>query len=160
MDLSISKIQPVNNATEIINVIHSAFKRYESDAMPSSALAETATTIEENINRDGIEIIGAYVNNQLVGVVKISEQPTNLYFSRLSVLPSHQKRGIASKLIAYVEGIAAQRHLSFVQCKVRKSEQDNIRLYEKLGYYIISEENTTSPTGFLIETVTMEKRLT
>ena len=152
----IKSIKTVTNSKQIIEVIHAAFKRYESDPMPSSALSETSAMIEENI-KDGVVILGAYVNEQLVGVVKVTNQKDYLYFSRLAVLPTYQGRGIASSLVAYIEIIACEKKIHVVQCKVRKSETDNIGLYQKLGYIITKEELTTSPTGFVIPTVTMEK---
>lgn len=151
-------IKPITNATDIITIIHAAFKRYESDPIPSSALAETAETIKENV-ASGTEIFAAYKSDTLVGIMKVTKQLQSLYFSRLSVLPSYQNQGIATALINYLNTLAAERNVSTIQCKVRKSEQDNIRLYKKLGYDIISEEITMSPTGYAIETVTMQKEL-
>ena len=49
--------------------------------------------------------------------------------------------------------------MPYVRCKVRKSEGDNISLYKKLGYHISQEEVMTSPLGFVMETVTMEKKI-
>lgn len=152
----IDSIQPVIDSKHIIEVIHAAFKRYETNPMPSSALSETSTTIEENI-KEGMLIFGAYANEQLVGVVKVTKQKDHLYFSRLAVLPTHQGKGIASSLIAYIENEAMKEKIGCVQCKVRKTETDNIRLYQKLGYSITKEELTTSPIGLVMATLTMEK---
>jgi len=153
----INIIETVTNSKQIIDVIHAAYKRYESDPMPSSALLETSAMIEENI-KDGIVILGAYVNQQLVGVVKVTNQKGFIYFSRLAVLPTYQGKGIASSLVAYIEKIASEKNINIVQCKVRKSETDNIGFYQKLGYSITKEEITTSTTGFVMATVTMEKK--
>lgn len=150
-------IQPATNATAIIRVLHAAFQHYENDPMPSSALAETAESIATDL-QSGIEIFGAYLHDELVGILKLTTKENALYFSRLSVPPSYQKRGIASTLVNYVSTLSQERAIPVIQCKVRKNEISNIRLYEKLGYTIISEEITMSPTGFPIETVTMEKR--
>ena len=152
----LKSIETVTNSKQIIDVIHAAYKRYETDPMPSSALLETSTMIDENI-KDGIVILGAYVNEQLVGVVKVTNQNNCLYFSRLAVLPTYQKKGIASSLVAAIEKVAAEKNIHVVQCKVRKTETNNIRFYQKLGYSITKEELTTSPTGFVMATVTMEK---
>ena len=152
----IKSIETVTNSKQIIEVIHVAYKRYELDPMPSSALLETSAMIDENI-KNGIVILGAYVNEQLVGVVKINNQNNCLYFSRLAVLPTYQKKGIASSLVTAIERVAAEKNIHVVQCKVRKTETDNIRFYQKLGYSITKEELTTSPTGFVMAIVTMEK---
>ena len=77
----------------------------------------------------------------------------------MAVLPAFQGKGIASSLVAYIEKVATEKNIDIVQCKVRKSETHNIRLYKRLGYSITTEEMTTSPTGFVMETVTMEKKI-
>ena len=151
-------IQPVTNSEQIIDVIHAAFKRYEMDPMPSSALSETSTTIDEDI-KNGILIFGAYKKEALVGVIKVTVYKNHLYFSRLAVLPAEQGKGFASALVSYIEDIATKQQIRCITCKVRKSEMDNIRLYTKLGYHITKEETSTSPLGFVMSTVTMEKEI-
>ena len=154
----IETIQPVTNSEQIIEVIHAAFKRYETDPMPSSALSETSTTIEKEL-KDGILIFGSYIKEALVGVIKVTLYSDHLYFSRLAVIPSAQGKGIASAIIAYIENFAIKQQIHHITCKVRKSEADNIRLYTKLGYQITKEEMTTSPLGFVMSAVTMEKNI-
>lgn len=152
------KFQQLTDAVRITEVMHAAFARYSDDPMPSSALQETAKTIVKNM-ADGIDIYGTSIDEELVAIVKVEPHDKMYYFSRLSVLPSMQGRGIASALVAHIEAIAAANDAHLMQCKVRKSETKNIALYEKLGYRIVREELTTSPTNFTIETVTMEKKL-
>ena len=154
----IESIQPVSNSEQIINVIHAAFKRYELDPMPSSSLFETSATIEEEM-KNGKLIFGAFAKDSLVGVIKVTKYSDHLYFSRLAVIPSEQGKGIASSLVAYIEELAAKQQINHISCQVRKSEADNIRLYSKLGYQITKEEMSTSPLGFVMPLVTMEKKL-
>ena len=45
------KIDTNINPTEAINVIHQAFKRYETDPQPSSALSETEKTIQNDFTQ-------------------------------------------------------------------------------------------------------------
>lgn len=151
-------IKTVTDSEQIIAVIHAAFKRYESDAMPSSALSETSQTIERDL-KNGIVIFGAYVNEVLVGVVKVTSSKEQLYFSRLAVNPTEQGKGMASALVAHIENYAANHKIFCITCKVRKSESDNIRLYTKLGYNITKEEITSSPFGYVMSVVTMEKTI-
>ena len=154
----IESIQPVSNSEQIIKVIHAAFKRYKLDPMPSSALFETSATIEEEM-KNGKLIFGAFTKNSLVGVIKVTKNIDHLYFSRLAVIPSEQGKGFASALIAYIEDLAANEQINRITCQVRKSEADNIRLYSKLGYQITNKEITTSPLGFVMPLVTMEKKI-
>ena len=154
----IESIQSVTNSEQIINVIHAAFKRYEADPMPSSAKSETSVTIEEEM-KNGKLIFGAFAKGSLVGVIKVTKYSDHLYFSRLAVIPSEQGKGIASALVAYIENLAANESINRITCLVRKSETDNIRLYTKLGYQITKEEITTSPLGYVMPLVTMEKEI-
>lgn len=149
-------INIVTDGQQILHVIHAAFKRYEQDPMPSSALVETKATIERELF-NGVLMFGAEMDAQLVGVVKATCYKDHVYFSRLAVLPEFQGQGIASALVKFVERFAEKEQTPTVRCKVRKSEKDNIRLYKKLGFHISKEEIMTSPLGFVMETVTMEK---
>ena len=151
-------IRSVTDGEQIIEVIHAAFKRYEDDPMPSSALTETASTIKKELESN-VLILGAEVLGQLAGVVKVTCFTDHFYFSRLAVLPEFQGKGIASVLVRFIERLAIKEQTLHVRCKVRKSEGDNIRLYKKLGYHISQEEVMTSPLGFVMETVTMEKEV-
>lgn len=151
-------IQICTNTEEIISVIHQAFKRYETDLIPSSALVETADSLQNELHK-GLLIFGVYDQEQLVAVVKCEQKQNSLYFSRLAVLPAYLGKGMARALIQCIEQYAVQKQLSAVMCKVRKSEEGNIRLYEKLGYIIVSEEMTVSKTGKSIPTVTMVKQV-
>lgn len=146
----------VTNPEQIITVIHAAFKRYETDPMPSSALNETSATIDCELQA-GIVILGAYVDAQLVGVVKVHIGENDCYFSRLAVLPSFQGKGIGSCLVRAIETIVGEKQINRIQCKVRKSETNNIHFYQKIGYKVIEEQFTTSPSGFTMPTVLMEK---
>ena len=151
-------IRRVSNSQQILEVIHAAFKRYEQDPMPSSALVETKATIEQEL-LDGVLMFGMEKDAQLVGVVKVIRLEDHIYFSRLAVLPEFQKQGIARALVKFVEQFAKEEQMPTVRCKVRKSEKDNIRLYKKLGFHIAKEEVMTSPLGFVMETVTMDKEV-
>lgn len=154
----VNMIKEVTDGQQVIEVIHAAFKRYEQDPMPSSALVETIATIKQEFE-NGVIVFGAALHEQLVGVVKVTRYEDHLYFSRLAVLPEFQGKGIASSLVRFIEQLAAREHIPTVRCKVRKSEVDNIRLYEKLGYSISKEEVTKSPLGFVMATVTMDKEV-
>lgn len=151
-------IRRVSDSQQILEVIHAAFKRYEQEQMPSSALVESKVTIEQEL-LDGVLMFGAERDAQLVGVVKVTSNKDHVYFSRLAVLPEFQKQGIARLLVKFVEQFAKKEQMRTVRCKVRKSEEDNIRLYKNLGFHIAKEEFTPSPLGFMMETVTMDKEV-
>lgn len=143
---------------EAINVIHQAFKRYLTEPQPSSALNETEDSILNELNQ-GTELFGVYDNDKLIGIVKCVLNNEYIYFSRLSVLPKNQGKGIATSLVKYLEGYAIQNNIFVSKCKVRKNEKDNIALYSKLGYEIVKEEIILNKNGDDIPTLTMQKTL-
>ena len=144
---------------EAVKVIHQAFKRYETDPQPSSALNETENSIQSEL-KQGTEMFGVYDQDELIALVKCVLYNESIYFSRLSVLPEKQGNGVATNLINYLEGYAKQKNRFVSTCKVRKSEKNNIELYSKLGYKIVKEEIIVNKNGDEIPTVTMQKNLT
>ena len=153
------KIETNIKPAEAINVIHQAFKRYETDPQPSSALNETEDSIHNELNQ-GTELFGVYDHDKLIGIMKCVLNNGYIYFSRLSVLPQNQGKGIATSLIKYLEDYAIQNNIFVSKCKVRKNEKDNIALYTKLGYEIVKEEMIVNKNGDDIPTITMCKNLT
>lgn len=143
---------------EAIYVIHQAFKRYETDFQPSSALNETTESLQKELKK-GTQLFGAYDEGKLVGVVKSILNDEYIYFARLSVLPKNQGKGVAKALIQHIENYAIQHYIFECHCKVRKSEKGNIALYSKLGYEIVEEEIIVNKNGDEIPTVTMRKKL-
>lgn len=152
------KIETNIKPIEAIKVIHQAFKRYETDPQPSSALSETENTIQNELNQ-GTELFGVCDNNKLIGIVKCVLNNEYIYFSRLSVLPQNQGKGIATSLVKHLEDYAMQNNVFTSKCKVRKSEKYNIALYLKLGYDIVKEEMIVNKNGDEIPTLTMSKNL-
>lgn len=148
-------IEPV----QAVKVIHQAFKRYESDPQPSSALSETADSINAEV-KQGTEMFGIYDNDELIALVKCVLNEEFIYFSRLSVLPENQGKGVATNLVNYLESYAVQNNIFVSKCKVRKSEKNNIALYSKLGYKIVKEEIIINKNGDEIPALTMQKNLT
>lgn len=144
-------------ASEALPIMLAAFERYKENPQPSSALKETVESLEQELENGGIYCLGYQLEDELVAMSKYKWMPNTLYFSRLSVLPSHQRRGIASKLVDELARMALAQHKAFLQCKVRKSEAGNIALYTKLGFTITTEELYTNLNGEVMAIVSMEK---
>ncbi|MFS0877331.1 GNAT family N-acetyltransferase [Solibacillus isronensis] len=153
------KIEMSIDPAKAVKVIHQAFKRYETDPQPSSALNETADSISSEI-KQGTEMFGVYDNDELIALVKCIVNKEFIYFSRLSVLPKNQGKGVATNLVKYLEDYAVQNNIFVSKCKVRKSEKNNIALYSKLGYKIVKEEIIINKNGDEIPALTMQKNLT
>ena len=158
LDTQNLKIEKIDDPQTIIHVLHEAYKRYQFDPIPSSALSETVHTIFENLQH-GIIIFSAKYAGQVIGIVKYEATNEGAYFSRLSVLPPYQGHGIASKMIDFLTEYARSEKHQTIYCKVRKSEPNNIKLYKKLGFTIKKKEHTKNPNGVSMDVYTMNKMI-
>ncbi|NJN55733.1 MAG: GNAT family N-acetyltransferase, partial [Anaerolineae bacterium] len=65
------------------------------------------------------------------------QNPPDLYFGRLGVLPAYQRQGLARHLIEVVEGQAARgQGFQRVVLAVRIALPQNVRYFQSLGYEI------------------------
>ncbi|MDP2327321.1 MAG: GNAT family N-acetyltransferase [Dehalococcoidia bacterium] len=133
MDATIRLAERADAAT-LAALIVAAFEEYRGWLVPpSAALAETPATI-------ATELAGSYgaalaeVDGMAVGCVLFNPRGADLYFGRLSVLPTHRHTGIAEALVAFVEAEAACRGASGVLLSVRIALPANQRLFARLGY--------------------------
>lgn len=128
------------DAAAIAAVIAASFAQYRGRLAPESgAFRETTATIAAELDR-GPGAILAEQNGEMVGCVLVEEKEGDLYFGRLSVLPSARGQGLAKRLIEAVEAEARRRGLSGVRLGVRVVLTDNQRLFQALGYRETSRE--------------------
>ena len=145
------------DAHVMLDIMRQAFLRYKNDPFPSSALEETVQSIQDAMEK-GEKAFIYYVDLTPVGIVRFRMEEKSLYFYRLSVIPEMQGKGIAKQLLSKLENVAQQAGMSKIHCKVRKSEENNIRLYESVGFEIVGQDAVLKKNGTL-EIVLMEKLL-
>jgi ribosomal protein S18 acetylase RimI-like enzyme len=122
------------DATALAATIAAAFEQYRGLLKPESgAFRETAKGIGGEL-RKGAGAIVAERNGQIVGCVMTKVVEGDLYFGRLSVLPSARGLGLAKRLIAAVEADARARGLAGVRLGVRVVLTENQKLFASLGY--------------------------
>jgi len=139
-DTLVLRAANVDDAAGIAAVIAASFEQYRGRLVPESgAFRETAATIAAELDA-GAGAIVAERNGELLGCVLIEEQEGDLYFGRLSVLPSARGQGLAKHLIDAVEAEASRRGLAGVRLGVRVVLTDNQRLFMSLGYRETSRE--------------------
>ena len=147
-------------SSDVAAVIHetmlAAFAEYRDSEIPSSALDETVDTVALALQKGEQALVGE-VNGDIIAMVRYQLQDNNLYFSRLSVIPTHQGNGYAKQLVQALDMVAKTQGKSIIQCKVRMTVPRNIALYQKLGFIIASQEVLHERDGLTI--VTMEKYL-
>jgi len=128
------------DAAMIAGVIAASFAQYRGRLVPESgAFRETAENIAAELGRGAAAIV-AERNGEMLGCVLVEEKEGDLYFGRLSVVPTARGQGLARKLIDAVEAEARRRGLAGVRLGVRVVLTDNQRLFLALGYRETSRE--------------------
>lgn len=120
---------------------------------------EMLQTIYSNENVDGYEdgyldrffenredwICVAEVDNSVVAYLSIEvhhEQENYIYLDDLSVSEKYRGHGIGTKLIKTAERFAEEIAISTIVFHVEKSNRSAYRLYEQLGYSVMSDDDT------------------
>lgn len=90
-------------------------------------------------------ICAAEANGSIVGYLSIEvhhEPESFIYLDDLSVTENFRGMGIGTKLIKTAEGFAEKLNIPAVVLHVEKTNKSAFRLYERLGYSILNDENT------------------
>jgi GNAT superfamily N-acetyltransferase len=117
---------------EIVRVIHAAFAEYEGRLVPpSGAHAETAETIAERLRHGALL---AESGAAPIGCVFCREDGEDLYLSRLAVVPSWRRRGIARSLLEAACELGRARGLACATVGVRLQLPENIGFFVAMGF--------------------------
>ena len=128
------------DAPTVAAIIAASFEEYRGKLAPElGAFRETAEGIAAELAHELGAII-AERNGVIVGCVMLKLIDDDLYFGRLSVVPSARGQGVARRLIEAVEDEARRRELAGVRLGVRIVLTENQRLFTQLGYVEISRE--------------------
>ena len=130
----------VDDALSLATTIVAAFEQHRGKLVPESgAFRETPESIAAELSLHTGAIV-AEREGAMVGCVMFRIYEGDLYFGRLSVLPSARGLGLAKRLIAAVEREARMMNLPGVRLGVRITLTDNHQLFQSLGYEEISRE--------------------
>lgn len=87
----------------------------------------------------------AEVNDSIAAYLSIEvhhEQELYIYLDDLSVSKTYRNYGMGTELIKTAENFAKEMDISTFVFHVEKSNKSAFRLYERLGYSIMSDEGT------------------
>jgi ribosomal protein S18 acetylase RimI-like enzyme len=102
---------------------------------PSSAHDETLADVERALANGGAVI--AWEDWVPVGTARFARRVDHVYVSRVAVLPSHRRRGVASGIMHFLETWLLAEGFTEFRVMVRWSLQSNVALYESLGYEVV-----------------------
>lgn len=147
-------IRPYNQADwEAIECIHDSARKIELNLanLSEAFLPLVIAAKRENLmNYKGLFV--AEINNKVVGFTACTDEE----LAWLYVAPEYMRKGIGRKLALYA--ISVFPTIKYVE--VLKGNEPAKRLYESIGFYIVSTERGKMPGNedFLVEVYTMERK--
>jgi ribosomal protein S18 acetylase RimI-like enzyme len=133
------RLATLDEAGLVRAIMLAAFGEYAGAlAVESSALAESVEDVESAMRSGGAVL--ALLDAEPVGSARFRPEAGGLYVGRVSVLPAFRRRGVASALMRYLEGVAAERQREVIHVDVRDSLPGNVKLYQSLGYEVVAIE--------------------
>jgi ribosomal protein S18 acetylase RimI-like enzyme len=146
-----------DEAETIHTLMMEAFEEYRAAVPPSSALDETLESVREKLEAgQGAAIL--YEDERPVAMVRYEIQEDAIYFFRLSVIPSRRRRGYSKQLVRWIEQQGRSKGLDISRCKVRQTVQNNVAMYQDMGYEIVDQELVVMPAGS-VKALKLEKKL-
>jgi GNAT superfamily N-acetyltransferase len=124
----------------ILNVVNEAAKAYKS-TIPSDRWKEPympGEELREEI-KDGVEFYGWKENRALIGVMGIQRVRDVTLIRHAYVLTSHQRKGIGTKLLKHLTGLAMTPDVLVGTWEAAKWA---VRFYEKHGFCLVSRAET------------------
>ncbi|MDF3047211.1 MAG: uncharacterized protein K0R73_329 [Candidatus Midichloriaceae bacterium] len=79
-------------------------------------------------NDPGHELIGAFIDDVLVGVIGLLKADKNITIGHISVLPQFQRRGMGSLLINHVKSHRGSHTL------IAETDEESVGFYAKIGF--------------------------
>lgn len=157
MEFTIMLAETDKEIKNVHRVMLDAFAEYSKHDIPSSAMNESVSSIQQAIH-EGIEqaIIG-YIDEKPSGSARIILEQDSIYFKRLSVSPEARGKGMAKKMIHWLEEYAKELGKETIYCRVRTDTPQNIELYQHFDFEISKEETIINKDGYVVGTVLMEK---
>ncbi len=152
------KYADISDSPVIHELMIKAFSEYKEEVPPSSALEETPESVKMAFMQGERGLI-CYLDEQPVGMVRFKITEKGLYFYRLSVLPERQGMGFAKKILNALEGLALEKEVPVIYCKVRLNVPRNIYLYTSIGFSVYDEEVVQKPNGIHIKVASMMKKI-
>ena len=126
---------PLKLAGELLTVRRAAFvteaQLYDDPKLP--ALTQTLDELVEDLQRDDVITIGAWIGSRLVGSIRVGLEGGKASLSRLAVVPDLQHRGIGTQLLYSVLGYLPD-DTSEVWVFTGADSKQNLSLYAKHGF--------------------------
>jgi len=105
--------------------------------VPSSSHAETIDDVRRALAAGGGVL--ASFDGAGVGSARFALEPDTLYVGRVAVVPEWRRRGVASRLMRFIEEHAPSLGRDNITLKARAALPSNVELYRALGYEVLAD---------------------
>jgi GNAT superfamily N-acetyltransferase len=139
-------IQVHDSIADVTDMLHDAYRPLAEKGMRFVASHQDADETRQRTQKG--DTIVAIDNNQIVGIVTLSDVATTrgcafydrddvASFGQFAVRPSHQSRGIGSKLLDLVETLAHEKGVGELALDTSEHATDLIAMYQAKGFRFI-----------------------
>ncbi len=150
------RIAHADEAALVHRLTQMAFDEYRGQLEPpSSAHDETEAVVAAALAKGGALL--ALIDGIAVGAARFTPEDDHLYIGRVAVTPARRGQGIAIELMLALEQQARRLGVVAIELGVRENLPSNVRLYEKLGYTVISRDQHPRNPDFI--SLRMRKRI-
>ena len=154
-ELRIERAVPAD-AARVWELQRAAFAEYVGVQNPPPSAWRASVADVEQWLRDGGGLV-AWLGDVPVGSIVWSYRGPVFYVQHVSVHPAYRRRGLASRMMAWLEAEALRAGYTHLRLRIRSTLKGNQALYESLGFVVT--QTVPHPLGG-VETLTgMEKRL-
>jgi GNAT superfamily N-acetyltransferase len=144
------------DAARVWELQRAAFAEYLAVQDPPPSVWRASVADVQQWLRDGGGLL-AWLGDALVGSIVWSYRGSVLYVQHVSVHPAFRRRGLASRMMIWLEAEARLEGYTQLGLRIRSAVRGNKALYESLGFIVT--DTVPHPLGGPETLTGMEKRL-
>ncbi len=118
---------------------------------------QSAVAIREQLRNGGMRYFLIRPAADCVGYFAIKPQDEELFLSKFYILAEHRGRGYGRKALAFIEDLAREDGAAFITLTVNRHNSGVIRVYEKMGFAVVSSQVEAIGGGYVMDDYVMQK---
>lgn len=118
---------------------------------------QTVVAITKQVSQENYEYYLIYFEGKLAGYVGIQLNKNYIHLSKLYVLKEFRGNKLGKVTLEFVDKVAAEKGLDYVDLFVYRENHRSIEVYKKLGYAITEAVDTPYGEGYVEKEYRMVK---
>ena len=142
--VEVRRTLPAHQNTAILELLHKCFAYMEGRIDPPSSLGKlTEADVSQQANSGHVLMIEE--GGVPVACLFVTPREKHFYLGKLAVHPSHQRKGMARRLIDEAEALAKAKGATFLELQTRIELIENHEAFSRMGFRKVGE---TSHAGY------------